>query len=336
MSSVRQIQKMFLPQLTAGEKAAALEMKGYFTTGQSEFGGPPKSSGSSSSSVITDVDFNPVFGAKRTFVYKKGLMSLWLETKPTTAEDFYELLHAVNNSDHGYYGDHIEIFYNRADAITKEDFRQMQHEFSCDLLSDASRAGHVRAKEQLMIWAIECEDKVAASKLEYQKFNCKDDLIIYLPKRFQTADEMERLAKALKKGGVGVYFWMEKPEHAMFLSNKLLQIVRIMRREEARLAAEMSCQHAQRHVAKQKVAELRPSSVPTIEEVSAQLEVIDLEEQDEPASLSSPHGASTTSAEPIDSDQESYSRNSPESEVDEEKNKDQEIKSEARWFPCLR
>lgn len=163
--------------------------------------------------------------------YKRGPIAMALPAKPTTKDDFFALAKAILTGQ--YYQHPLEIFH-QTDELTPS----MLHELRCDLLSDASRAGHEEARKQLIDLAALRGDQVASRKLELTPYNCKDGLRIFLPKLFNTAEELQMLGIHLRESGVGSYYRMEKPEHAHKLSQHFLAIAAKKRREEYDLMME--------------------------------------------------------------------------------------------------
>ncbi|MDR3490801.1 MAG: hypothetical protein P4M12_02015 [Gammaproteobacteria bacterium] len=101
-----------------------------------------------------------------------------------------------------------ELSKRLMDAATKK------QKFSYDLLIDAAIAGHPKAAEEL----------------EFVKLNNVDNIQISLVKHFKTADEFEKLAYDLKNnGGEGTYYFMENPNDAKKLSEKLFVIANGLR-----------------------------------------------------------------------------------------------------------
>ncbi len=90
---------------------------------------------------------------------------------------------------------------------------------------------------ELFIYAVQLGFVKAAAELTFTKYNVVDGIIMYLPKPFRTADELERLAHDLKsKGGCDTYYFMEDNGQANTLSDRLLAIVAEMRKSEKKLA----------------------------------------------------------------------------------------------------
>jgi hypothetical protein len=330
MSSVRLIQERLMPQLTSSEALAALQMKEYFTFAKGEYDGSEANSNSQASmpAQINEGSFS-CESASKTFVYKNGFIMLWLLTKPTTANDFYELAGAIF-SQRGYYGNHIEVFDSRGgEDVNPEAFHQSLHEFYCDLLGDASRAGHSLAKEELIQRAVVDDDRVAASQLELKRIGCKDkNHVIYLPRVFQTLEDLEALGMALKSGGVGSYFRMEKPQYALQLSLALLKMVADFKIIEYNFNLTPEARVAKK-LADKKLIATQGISSPVIEEGSDEDDsALEIEQVDAPALASvSPGAASTTSAELTGSDLESND-GSPASIVEVDKDKDKVVDAE--------
>ena len=219
-SSMRTINDLLSVEVYSVEALAEKELPTYFELANVD--GRP-----------TEEQINEVLNASKIYHYKNGPISLWMPEKPRTKEDFVELFNAVNNSN--YYDQFVDVFTYQ--DVTKEQFSLLLHEFQCDLLAEAAKAGHKEAKENLIYAAVFEKDVIAGGKLDLIRFNCIDNIKIYLPKRFQTVDELRRLAIDLKSGGTGLYYKMDNPDQAEQLSQNLLRIASNMEREQEMILA---------------------------------------------------------------------------------------------------
>ena len=164
--------------------------------------------------------------AQPIYIYKKGLISIAMHDKPKTKDDFFELAQSLVTRQYRQHA--VECFHQLNGGLSSE----LLHELRCNLLSDASRAGHEEAMQQLITMAATQGDTVAARNLELKVFHCKDGLRIFLPKLFKTAEELQMLGIHLRDCGIGLYYRMEKPEYCHKLSQHFLKIAGELRKKE--------------------------------------------------------------------------------------------------------
>jgi hypothetical protein len=192
--------------------------------------------------LISDAE---AMGMQPLMVYKAGSteeMTLLAAKCPQTADDFYELAMAIK-----YDSDNIQNAYFDVYHRGNEPTDAQMHAFMCNILSDAAKAGHLLAKNDLIEAAIQ-GDLEARKHITLKEFKGIAGLSILLPRRFVTADELHKLGSDLliqdrrknaKEGEplIGPYYELADGKNANVLGQTLVDFAKAKRVADANESA---------------------------------------------------------------------------------------------------